>query len=113
MSLGPRGEPRKARIARNEALFREVNERVEEMTAASASDGIDFVCECGDPECTASVPLTRAEYERVRSDPVLFAIVPGHEILDVEDVVARDERFYLVRKHVDEQDVARGLDPRS
>ena len=46
--------------------------------------------------------------------PILFfAIVPGHEILDVEEVVARNPRFYVVRKYVAEAALARDTDPRS
>jgi hypothetical protein len=50
-------DPREARIARNEALFREVNERVKEISDASEGR-VDFLCECGDDQCTASISLT-------------------------------------------------------
>ena len=58
-----------------------------------------FVCECGDPECTSTVSLTLVEYEEVRSDPTHFAVLPGHVVPDVEVVVARNERFAVVRKN--------------
>lgn len=102
---------RKDRIARNEALFREVNERVLAISAGEPGT-IDFLCECGDAECTSAVPLTKAEYERVRADPVLFFVTPGHEIEIVEEIVERSDRFFIVRKHPDERVVARGTDPR-
>jgi hypothetical protein len=102
---------RKDRIARNEALFREVNERVQEITPSEG--GIDFICECGYEECIERVSLTSDEYERVRSDPVEFFVKPGHEIPDVEEVVEAHDRFLLVRKHVAERDIARQTDPRS
>lgn len=112
MTADERSERRKERLARNEALFREVNERVEEMSGGRALDMIDFICECGDDECTEPMRLTAREYEEVRADPVLFAILPGHAIPEVEDVVADGDRFQVVRKHVDEQGVARVTDPR-
>jgi hypothetical protein len=102
---------RKERIARNEVLFREVNERVKDMVPSEG--GIEFICECGDEECIERVPLTADEYERVRSDPVEFFVKPGHEIPDVEEVVEAHDRFLLVRKHVEERDIARQLDPRA
>lgn len=106
-------DPREERIARNEALFREVNERVKEISEDASGGRIDFLCECGDEECTASISLTRVEYERLRSDPLLFGLKPGHAIPDVEDVVAEDDRFQIARKHEDEARVARATDPRA
>jgi len=82
-----RSERRKDRLARNEALFREVNERVEEVGERAGLDMIDFICECGDADCTAAISLTESEYEQIRTDPVLFAILPGHAIPEIEDVV--------------------------
>jgi hypothetical protein len=48
----------------------------------------------------------------VRSDSLLFAIKPGHEIPDVEDLVATNERFSIVRKHASEAVIAVQTDPR-
>ena len=90
---------REERVARNEALFREVNERIkeanEEVPAGAESD---FLCECGDPECTKPISLTLREYEEVRREPTHFALVPGHEDPEVEQVVAWNERFAVVAK---------------
>ena len=108
-----RADPRKSRIARNEALFREVNERVREVSDDGPSERIEFLCECGDAECTESISLTLMEYERLRDDPLLFGIKGGHAIPDVEDVVGENERFQTVRKHENEGRIARVTDPRS
>jgi hypothetical protein len=102
---------REERIARNEVLFREVNERVKDLTPSEG--GIEFICECGYEECIERVVLTSEEYERVRSDPVEFFVKPGHEIPDVEEVVEAHDRYLLVRKHVAERDIARQTDPRA
>ena len=97
-------EPREERIARNEVLFREINERLKEMqdTFVIVDDRGEFVCECGDPECTARVEMTLAEYERLRSDPTTFAVVDGHQAEDVEDVVETTPSFLIVRKRAGE-----------
>jgi hypothetical protein len=102
---------REDRIARNETLLREVNERVKEVIPAEG--GIQFICECGDEACVEQVTLSVEEYERVRSDPVEFFVKPGHQVPEVEDVVEEHDRFLLVRKHVEEQDIARRTDPRA
>lgn len=96
---------REDRIIRNEALFRELNERVREieetLTANGVAEPTDFgecFCECGLDDCTAKIRLTTQEYERVRSNPLHFAIVPGHEIAGVERVIATNDRFFTVEK---------------
>jgi hypothetical protein len=104
---------REERLARNEVLFRAVNERIEEVVQPGADEEMDFLCECGNERCAEKVPITRDEYERVRADPVHFFVVPGHEILDIESVVREDERYLVVRKHVGEQEIARAHDPRA
>ena len=103
---------RELRIARNEALFREVNERVQEITPHTSNGRIDFLCECGDETCTESISLSQEEYERLRSDPLTFGVTPGHAIPDVEYIVAEEARFHTVRKHEQEGRVARATDPR-
>jgi hypothetical protein len=103
---------REERIARNETLFREINERVREVREDERGEHIPFLCECGREECTETIALSIAEYEKVRSDPSLFAVKPGHEIGNVESPVRRDSRFVIVRKHPTEATIAIESDPR-
>ena len=108
-------DERARRLAANEARFRAINDRVErdlERLAYSADELLPFVCECARRTCSATLELSRAEYERVRADSILFAVAPGHEITDVEDVVERHERYFLIRKHPETWDVVEHLDPR-
>ena len=97
-------EERARRVGENEALFREVNERVREVAESFSvvSEYADFVCECGDGVCTKRIAMTLAEYELVRSDPRRFVIVDGHEAPAVERVVERGERFSVVEKDAGE-----------
>jgi hypothetical protein len=104
---------RQERLARNETLFRSVNERVEEVVQPGRNEEIDFLCECGDGECVEKVSLTREEYERVRADGAQFVIVAGHEIPDIENEVLRTDRFLVVRKLPEEAEIAQETDPRS
>jgi hypothetical protein len=113
MSGDERADRRKYQIARNEALFREVNERLQEVSEGPATLTTDFLCECGDAACTKTIPLHDEEYEHVRSDPLLFAVAHGHAIPEVEEVVAEKECFTVVRKHLVEGVIAQETDPRN
>ena len=95
-----RDKERVHRIGLNEAVFRELNDRLEELeeTFRPGRDELDLVCECGDADCGERLRLPRLDYRRLRSDSRLFAVVPGHEIPDVEDVVEQHETFDVVRK---------------
>ena len=107
---------RKERIALNEAMFREGNERMgawEERQEASAAEKQLFLCECADRECREHVSLTMPEYETVRADPMHFAILPGHERPDAERVVESYAGYLVIEKHEDVRDIVEGTDPRS
>jgi hypothetical protein len=108
-------DARAARLARNEARFREINERVErdlEPLVDTQDELLPFVCECGRPSCTDAIGLSVAEYEGVRRDATRFAVVSGHEIEDVEDVVARTDRYVVVQKHPETWEIVEQMDPR-
>jgi hypothetical protein len=70
------------KVARNNALFRDANERIE-SAAADADLGVDnpipFICECSDRACTTLIRLSLDDYRRVRSNSRWFAHAPGHE----------------------------------
>ena len=68
---------------------------------------------CADPECTQQVLLTLPEYEQLRQNPRHFAVLPGHEIPDVENVIERTDRYLLVEKHVDTKGQVEATDPPS
>lgn len=101
--------PRLERQARNEALVREVNERIARLDEATqeADFGDDalrfeFLCECGgdadDVSCDARVEMTLDEYEEVRTQDDRFVLVAGHENTAIEHVVRRTDRFVIVDK---------------
>jgi hypothetical protein len=106
---------RGARIGLNKAVFREVNERIEDLaeTFKLNQEPLDLICECGDGACVQRVSMTRAEYEQLRSDSRQFAVHPGHELPEVETIVAQRKGYNVVRKDegVPEQ-VAEKTDPR-
>jgi hypothetical protein len=86
------------RRATNEALFRDVNERIAESAERFEAEETEFVCECADPNCTHRVSASLEEYEEVRDDPTTFLLVPGHEQHDIERVVSNRGHFHIVEK---------------
>jgi len=110
---------RDERLAGNEALFREVNERVVELAThfvevETDSEEVDFTCECGRADCAEPIPMTVAEYEAIRAEPTRFAVAPGHERREIEVVIERYPTYFVVEKRDEEaQEVARETDPRT
>ena len=98
------------RLARNQGLFREVNERINEISTENHK--IEFLCECSDTTCIETVELRIAVYQDIRANPIHFVIKPGHEIKAIERVIAEDGGYAVVEKHKAEADLI-DMDPRS
>ena len=100
--------------ARNEALFRRVNEKIEAVsqTISATDTTMDFLCECDDVTCRETVNATRAEYESVRAEPTHFIVLPAHADRGVECVIASNGRFLVVEKQGAAARLAEESDPR-
>jgi hypothetical protein len=88
------------RAARNEALFREVNEniaRLEERHGSTAKEPV-YVCECANAGCAEPIEIDPETYRRVRAQPRLFIVRPGHEDPQLERVVERHDDYLIVEK---------------
>ena len=113
--MGPSVAQRAA--ARNEALWREVNDRIEEIDEGLRilpDDLLELHCECGNAECGARISITPAEYRDVRSQRDTFAVALGHEDEVIEHVVKRTDRYLVVDKDaVVEREVGADGIPRS
>ena len=116
MTVSDRGE----RKARNEAVFRTLNERARAISKEFSLAGIaderdrsDYLCECAAADCLERITATDAEYELARMAPVRFLVAPGHAAEDVERVVHETDRFVVVEKDPDERALAVATDPRS
>jgi hypothetical protein len=110
----PGMDSREERLARNEVLFRELNETIQAVAHAHGSDAhiYEFVCECSNIDCTLSLPLTLEVYEDTRGAPDLFLVAPGHDLPEIEDVVREGDRFQVVRKRGAAAELATRTDPR-
>lgn len=106
---------REERIGMNEAVFRDVNERIQDVATAFdlTTEPLDLICECGSAECVERIALTRDEYEDLRADAHLFAVAPGHVARDVEELVEERKGYDVVRKHAGRPaEIAEQTDPR-
>jgi hypothetical protein len=105
------------RRAKNEAIFREVNERIEELSRRAGVDEADslfpgFVCECSDDSCTELLETSYQVYEAVREHPRRFLVVAGHEDPDAEIVIERNGQSLVVEKRPEVSRIAVEHDPR-
>ncbi len=105
---------RRRRAARNQSLFREVNEQLEKLGERSGwlDEPIWFLCECLGTGCVETIRMDRDEYERVRAYVARFLVVAGHEDPTVETVVEKALRYTVIEKTGAGSVVAAASDPR-
>ena len=91
---------REVRAARNQSLFRSVNERLEELNEAFASVTRTFTiaCECADPSCVTMIEVEPTEYGAVRAEPHHFIVLQGHIIPEIEFIVRETDAYVVVEK---------------
>jgi hypothetical protein len=103
---------RERRVADNEAIFREVNERVEELSDRLDVDP-EIVCECGALGCHERFQIPRGLYERVRAHGRRFIVLAGHEQPEFERVVDQHGGCLIVEKIGVAGTIAERQDPRA
>ena len=93
-------EERQRRAARNQLLFRSVNEQILSVTERFQSNlsDLDLVCECTDSSCTGTVRLAVEEFSQIDRAENAFIVLRGHEDDQVEDVVDSRDGYLIVRK---------------
>jgi hypothetical protein len=99
------------RRAKNEALFREINERLQSLNDDFGTS--EWLCECSDLECVGRIEMTDAAYEEVRQDGAHFMLLAGHEEIDIERVVVRREGYVIAEKTGIGAELAMLRDPRA
>jgi hypothetical protein len=84
----------------NEILRRTRNEWIEQTSDSFGANHVEeaYICECGDPDCSDNVSMTRVEYEAVRSVGSHFVIAVDHENPESERVILENRRFTVVEK---------------
>ena len=94
-------DDRERRLARNETLFRSINEEIETVAFRLGSDDehvYEFLCECANLDCDLRLALSLDDYEHVRANPVWFAVATGHALPEIEAIVERRATHDVVEK---------------
>jgi hypothetical protein len=87
------------RLARNQMIFRQVNERLRELEPGRFADGAEeFVCECSREDCTELLEMSREEYAAMRGETRRYVTKPDHDFRELELVVDANPRFQVVEK---------------
>jgi hypothetical protein len=106
------GRSDEERVGHNESIFREINERAEEIGTV-VEGPTEFVCECARTDCTQRIDVPVDVYERVRARSRHFIVAPGHEQLEYERVVDQGNGWLVVTKIGVPGEVADDEDPRA
>jgi hypothetical protein len=107
-------EEREERLAKNESLFRSLNENINELAQhLGGGQAFEFICECSTTGCFERLSLTLEEYEQIRADGTHFLLAPGHEDIEIEQVVAAHSDYVVVEKDGVAGLVAEDEDPRA
>jgi hypothetical protein len=88
------------RAARNEALFREVNQNIALLAErhGTITEEPVFICECARADCAERLTVEVEQYRRVRELARRFVVLPGHEDPQLERVVERRPDYLVVEK---------------
>lgn len=93
---------RDERLARNEALFRDVNEQIAQLANGSdSSDALRIICECSNIGCEKTLLVPRNAYQRVRANPARFLVAPSHINPSIEAEVEAHGTWVTVEKHAE------------
>lgn len=108
------GDERRERLARNEAVFREVNEQIDSLNDLGAGlRSFGIVCECGAESCVETITIEKSVYEAVRAHPERFIVLPGHVAPDVDAPLEEHDGFVVVAKNPGApRETAEATDPR-
>jgi hypothetical protein len=99
------------RRAKNEALFRDINERLQGLNDDFGTS--EWLCECSDLECVGRIVMSDAAYEEVRQHGAHFMLLAGHEEGDIERIVVRHDGYVIAEKLGIGGELAMLRDPRA
>lgn len=114
------------RMVENEVVFRERNESVqkgfEELVNIAKEDGqeslindndepLHFYCECADENCRERILLKPSKYKQIHKKRNRFIVIEGHDVKNIEKVVAKKSKYWVVEKFFKPPATASGLNP--
>ena len=101
------------RMAENEAVFREYNERAkkafDEFQRVAKEEGqegfildndtpLHFYCECSDLNCRQRIKLNPSHYNEIHKRRDHFIVICGHDIKAIERVVKETPDYCIIEK---------------
>ena len=87
------------RAARNEEVFRRVNEGIAAGAEQHSVSGTQpFHCECDRVSCFDTIEIAPARYEQIVRERYRFVVIPGHEDPRIERIVGTESHFVVVEK---------------
>ena len=91
-------EEREIRAARNQALFRAVNDKMLELNKVFEQfvGSYSIACECSRLDCVTLIEILPDAYRAVRDSPRTFAVCAEHVQEDVERIVSTDDGYAVV-----------------
>jgi 5-bromo-4-chloroindolyl phosphate hydrolysis protein len=106
-------QEREVRAARNQSLFRTVNENLKELNQsfATVTNTFAIACECANRGCAEMIEIHPHEYLALRIEPTHFAVVRDHVFPEVERVVREAEQYVVVEKQALAAEIAEELAP--
>jgi 5-bromo-4-chloroindolyl phosphate hydrolysis protein len=104
---------RELRAARNQSLFRAVNEKLRELNEAfsEVSETYAIACECADVSCVQTLHIVMQDYVDVREHPNRFVVLKDHVYLDAERVIAQNDGYMVVEKNTDVSEITEATAP--
>lgn len=88
---------RDERVVRTEEFFKRVNETM--RSELGDGDG-KFLCECGNIACTEKLALSAEDLRLLHSIEGYFAVLPGHQIPEIETLVKENGHYAIVHNNV-------------
>ena len=92
------GDAWEIRAARNQSLFRAINEELRVARRSPDPEGLTIACECADTACVETLEIDMHRYAEIRREPTHFVVRPGHVYPEVEKVVDEEPHFTVVEK---------------
>jgi len=117
---------RERRLAENQVVFRRHNEAVQKgfdaINKTAREEGeppynydvdapLHFNCECSDEACRERILLSLRDYNKIHASRDRFTVACGHELPDVEQVVATLPAYCVVQKYKQPPGSASTLNP--
>ncbi len=101
-------DARVRRLAANEAIARQVNEQVEQLSERWNEPGepLEILCECSLAECTQRLHVPLVDYQAVRENDARFMLVDQHIDKEIERRVGEVGDATVVEKFGPGRDVA-------